>query len=383
MGLTRIAALPAALITAMLLAGGTAFAASSQALQPVDEAKIAEIIATAKPREQSLPKLPAATFESLEAMVEGEATPAVTVGAVGNGTAEPESFPTTKKSGKSADAAGEIDSMNAGKGNSSSVYQFTDSKVDAQITANYPYRTTGYFYFKGSDNTWYWCTAALISNSIMLTAGHCVHDGGNGSKGWIKEGIFYPARQKDTYPYGNASVVTLYTTDGWYSKGQLDKGYDIGLAVLTKRNNHSKEMGYYTGYLGFCYKNCLTKYWFTTQLGYPKNYYNGNQMSQSNHLAKSDDYDFEVGTGMQGGSSGGPHVANLGPLANSANYQGEYSKRNVVFAVTSWGYTDEKIMIQGASTTSGPNNKNDFVNLFNTACKKARSRYGNDSCDLL
>ena len=64
-----------------------------------------------------------------------------------------------------------------------------------------------------------------------------------------------------------------------------------------------------------------------------------------------------VGSGMQGGSSGGPHIVNLGALSNSAADKGGYTTRNVVYAVTSWGYTDGLLMIQGASTTlSGPSN---------------------------
>lgn len=272
--------------------------------------------------------------------------------------------------------------MNYGQGNKNTIYHYTDAKVDGSVTTEYPYSASGYFYFKGSDNKWYSCSASLISNSVMLTAGHCVHDGGNGNKGWIKEGYYYPAYSGNNEPYGYSSVKYLYTTDKWFKKGKIGKGYDVGLAVLSDRKNKNKEMGHYTGYLGFCYKDCLKNYWFLTQLGWPENYSNGNRMIAGQHLADSDGKDFNFGSGFRNGSSGGPQIANLGSLSTSGN-KGEFSDRNVVFAVTSWGYSDNAIMIQGASSLSGPNNDNDFKSLFNAACKQARKEHGSNSCSNL
>ena len=86
---------------------------------------------------------------------------------------------------------------------------------------------------------------------------------------------------------------------------------------------------------------------------------------------------------MQGGSSGGPHVANIGEISDSSSNKGQWANRNVVFAVTSWGYIDESLKIQGASTLSGPNNSNNFKQLYNSACNVSRSLHGSGSCSLL
>lgn len=276
-----------------------------------------------------------------------------------------------------------IEPMNYGQGNKNTIYHFTDATVGSSIDTEYPYSAAGYFYFKGSDNKWYSCSGALISNSIVATAGHCVHDGGNGNKGWIKEGFFYPSYRGSSEPYGYATAEYLFTTDNWFNKGKIGNGYDVGLIVLSNRHNKGKEMGYYTGYLGFCYKDCLKNYWFLTQLGWPENYSNGNKMVAGQHLAESDGKDFAFGSGFRGGSSGGPQIANLGSLNRTGGSAGEFATRNTVFGVTSWGYSDSATMIQGASSLSGPDNKNSFKSMFNDACKQARKLHGSNSCTNL
>ncbi|GBF91320.1 hypothetical protein Rsub_03640 [Raphidocelis subcapitata] len=54
---------------------------------------------------------------------------------------------------------------------------------------------------------------------------------------------------------------------------------------------------------------------------------------------------------MTGGSSGGPWILNLGVSAkpDAGLTYGKVTTRNAVVGVTSWGYTDNGIKIQGAS----------------------------------
>jgi hypothetical protein len=85
---------------------------------------------------------------------------------------------------------------------------------------------------------------------------------------------------------------------------------------------------------------------------------------------------------MQGGSSGGPHVSNIGSLLDSSTDKGQYASRNLIFAVTSWGYIDKTMKIQGASPLSGPGNINNFKALYNSACTNARAAHGTGSCTL-
>jgi V8-like Glu-specific endopeptidase len=280
--------------------------------------------------------------------------------------------------------SGNMTPLDHGRTKLNTVYHYTDRLVDPELQDDVPYRSVGWLQFVASDGLSYRCTAQLISRSIGLTAGHCVHDGGNGAAGWIKSGTFTPAYRNGSAPYGSAEVHTVHTTNGWLETGAFDAGYDIGIFTLAKRTGTSKEIGTYTGYSGFCVKDCLHTYWYLTQLGYPGNYYNGTAMTQGEHLGVSDTRDYVYGSGMEGGSSGGGLFANLGELANvSPGSLGRSPSRNIVFATTSWGWTDRTLKVQGASSLSGPGNSNKFKELFNKACTQARALHGAASCSIL
>lgn len=264
------------------------------------------------------------------------------------------------------------------------VYHYTDRLLDTELNDDFPYRTVGWLRFVAADGQSYRCTAQLISRSIGVTAGHCVHDGGNKAAGWIRSGTFIPAYIGGSAPYGSAPVLLVATTTGWYNAGDLDAGYDVGIFTLGRRGGTTREIGTYTGYSSYCLSNCLQSTWYLTQLGYPANYYSGGYMMQGEHLEVSDSRDYVYGSGMQGGSSGGGHFANLGDLARyTSGSLGQWPYRNVIFATTSWGYVDSSIKIQGASSLSGPGNQNDFKGMYNTACTKARALHGAVSCSLL
>jgi len=289
---------------------------------------------------------------------------------------------------------GGIGAQNYGFGRFGSVYQFTDSFV--QPYTNYPFRASGWFYFTDYANRTFRCTATLISASIAITAGHCVHDQfAHGAAGWIKSGWFAPAYYNGTFPYGYAWATFVNTTGGWYASGGLDAGYDVGIITLAARAGTSNPIGAYTGWQGFCYSGCLTPAWYLTQIGYPYNLYSGNYQIQGEHLEIGDGRDYVFGSGQLGGSSGGPNSANLGYLSDTSVNTGQWPYRNNVFAVTSWGYdcTDascttaqknsaQGIKIQGASTLSGPGNANNFPAIWNSACARARSQFGAGTCGL-
>ncbi|WP_161957201.1 trypsin-like serine peptidase [Aestuariivirga litoralis] len=328
-----------------------------------------------KPAERILKTMKRVRTPSLEApMKAGTPAPSVVPGAVG-GQAVANTAPAPVDDGFAP--------QNYGSGGVGNINHYSDNLVPLNVTPTFPYRTVGWFTFIAYDNNSYRCSATLISKSILLIAGHCIHDGGGGSPYYIKSGTFYPAYANGTQPYGYATANYVITTSGWYNTGSLDQGYDVGLVVLNKRAGTTVEMGNYTGWLGFCYLNCLQSYWQLTQLGYPGNYYSGQYMTMGQHIEYSDSKDYRAGSGMQGGSSGGPHIANLGDLSDSSTSKGSYPWRNIAFAATSWGYIDQAVKIQGYSSTSGPANANNFKGLYNAACTRARTIHGTGSCNLL
>ena len=286
-----------------------------------------------------------------------------------------------------------ITSQNYGAGNFNTVYHYSDSlNLTTSEYAQYPQSAVGFFLFTFDNVNWSYCTATMISNSIAVLAGHCVHDGAGNPNGFIKQGIFIPGCincfsgyfSNNFYaPFNVAGVAGVVTTYGWYTIQSLDQGYDVALIVLNKRNGTATEIGSQTGFMKFCFSGCLWNNNYLTQLGYPGNYASGNWLYVGQHHEASDTRDYLMGSGAQGGSSGGPHVANIGTIFDSSTSAGQFPTRDVIFAVTSWGYINETIKIQGASSLSGPSDSNQFKTLFNLACNTARALHGAASCALL
>lgn len=287
--------------------------------------------------------------------------------------------------------------LDYGDGQWNTLYHYNDYWI-RPIPARFPgERSVGRMFFRFSGGGWSWCTGSLINRSIILTAGHCVHQGGNQADGWIVEGYFVPAysnlQNSAGNTYGRCDIDWVATTDEWYNIGNILDGYDVAVAVCDNPTNGPSAgglIGWATGWLGFCYENCRWPYVQVAQFGYPGNYYGGGEMTVSYHLNESvsgeilgnSTVDFLYGTGMRGGSSGGPHVVNPYQMDSDSAMPGQFPHRNIAFAVTSWGFIAEQWKIQGASPLSGVNNSNNFNLLFNSACRRSRNTLGNNSCQL-
>lgn len=373
----------------LLVSVGTLVASSGAQAQVAHRLRSQQGVAAAMtgdvvPESRTLAALPAEALAPVTITLDSTA-PSYRVMPGNPGPVSVTPIPTVARPSRSSATAvatpGPIRPENFGVNAYQSIYHYSDSLVGAEAQNEAPQRFSGWFRFTTATGLTARCTASLISRSILVTAGHCVHMGGTGSAGWIRSGTFYPAYRNGESPlYGSATASGVITTSGWYSQGALDQGYDVGLVVLNKRTGTTTQIGDYTGWFGACFYYCLQNFWHTSQLGFPANYYDGQMLTQSEHLAHSDGRDFMVGSGMQGGSSGGPHVTNLGALSDSSLDQGQWPARNLIFAVTSWGYTSDIFKIQGASSLSGPNEINNFPTMFNYACAAARSLHGQDSC---
>lgn len=90
-----------------------------------------------------------------------------------------------------------------------------------------------------------------------------------------------------------------------------------------------------------------------TQLGYPVT------LDSGAYMERTDSYGFKsvansintiIGSNMGGGSSGGPWLNNFGinPVLTGAGTPSA-SVANTLVGVTSWGYTNTGVMLQGAS----------------------------------
>lgn len=284
--------------------------------------------------------------------------------------------------------------QNYGQGNLNTIFHYNDYLQFPSPVYYEPYRSAGKLFFTFNGTSWYSCTAALIDRAILVTAGHCVHQGGNGQAGFIQRGYFVPsymARDGSSQRYGRCDILRTSTTAAWANEGRIQNGYDVATALCGR--THSARWGAFNNYLmggrmghfGFCYQNCRMDYQFLTQIGYPGNYYGGGLMTVGQHLetTATGTSDYIHGSGMRGGSSGGPHVSNIGVIYDTSTSQGQLATRNVIYAVTSWGYTSHDFKIQGASPLSGVNNSNNFRVMFNQMCWGSRHTYGAWSCNPL
>jgi V8-like Glu-specific endopeptidase len=143
------------------------------------------------------------------------------------------------------------------------------------------------------------------NRSLVLTAGHCVHDGGGG--GWMQNWVYFPGYQNGASSQGTFSAISLGTETGWINNS--DTHYDYGFAHVGT-NSAGQHVTDALGGNG----------WITnpgrptvTLLGYPSNI-NGGQLQEAcvgttsrRSIINSDQ---EIGCNWSFGASGSPWIEN-------------------------------------------------------------------------
>lgn len=90
------------------------------------------------------------------------------------------------------------------------------------------------------------CTGSLYSSNTVVTAGHCLHQGGVWAR-WVR---VYPARHGTQCPFGTVRSTQFYSTKGWVESSREE--FDYGAIKLPQ------PVGDKTGWLGYAWTDDAT-----------------------------------------------------------------------------------------------------------------------------
>jgi V8-like Glu-specific endopeptidase len=175
----------------------------------------------------------------------------------------------------------------------------------------YPYSTCGKLFFN-QGNQGYSGSAAVISRNVILTAGHCVHQGPGGA--WSTNVAFYPSYPLLPAVHFNYKSLAAWTA--WTSSG--NRAFDYGMIWINENPGDT------VGWLGLLW-NAATSGRNWDAVGYPATPnppFDGNRMDEARGTISASATAGTIGLGndnMEHGSSGGPWITDFNGAAQYAN----------------------------------------------------------------
>ena len=258
-----------------------------------------------------------------------------------------------------ASAADEIAPQAVGTGG----MHFTSTRTfPSSSDTTYPTRTVGKLYFRDAvTGTNFVCSGSMIKPGVVLTSGHCLH---NGVNRFYTGFTFRPGLRLGVFPYGTwTNWVQGRTTTAWVTGGGGVPNTGDWATIVFGPNSSGFRIGNFTGWLGYQFNICSGRH--QTTLGYPVNLDGGLQMQRSDSQANSYGSlnNCTWGTDMTGGSSGGPVVLNFRVTASNSGTLPLENNDNRVVATVSWGYVNQGVKVQGGSIVNSV-----FGALINDTC---------------
>jgi len=241
---------------------------------------------------------------------------------------------------------------------------FSSSRlVPTDARLHYPYRASGKLFFQKPGGGSFICSGAVLRPRLILTAGHCVHQGSGGSGGFYTRFLFVPAYHNGQAPYQAWNWRWVVTTGSWAtSNGSVPNAADFAIIEVEDRRFGSqiKRIGDVVGWFGY-----RTNALINNHNKKPGNHDQGQIMHQV------DSADFRsggqntrlYGSDMRGGSSGGPWIENFGVKA-AGQTGGLQPWPNRIIGVTSYGYVAVGPKVQGSSILN-----QEFLTILNMACQ--------------
>lgn len=164
---------------------------------------------------------------------------------------------------------------------------------------------TGKLFFRTPSGQNRSCSASAInsdSKRLVLTAGHCIHEGGGGD--WMQNVAFVPAYSQGNRPYGTFPWRVMTTFTGWINNS--DRKRDVGM-VVTAPNESGQILVNTVGGHGFSINPSRQTY--VHIVGYPGNRDNGQiQWNCWGTTSRWSLFDggLKLSCGWEHGSSGSP-----------------------------------------------------------------------------
>ncbi|MGY0059512.1 trypsin-like serine peptidase [Streptomyces sp. LZ34] len=160
------------------------------------------------------------------------------------------------------------------------------------------------FFTDPSDGLDYACSASALnsaSKQMLLTAGHCVHEGSGGT--WMTNWTYAPRYRSGVSPFGSFAAKQFRTFDAWINSSDL--GRDV--AMVTTWPLDGNKVVDVTGGHGLAWNFSSTVP--VTVFGYPGNVDDG-EIQQwcagTTRLFNALDGRIEIGCNFGPGASGGP-----------------------------------------------------------------------------
>jgi hypothetical protein len=207
---------------------------------------------------------------------------------------------------------------------------FTSSRIVPQTADTaYPYSTVGRLTFTIPGQGTASCSAAVISQRLVLTAGHCVHRGSEDTLGFYTNFMFTPAYRNGQAPFGTWTATAYAVTAAWAAgKAIYPNPGDFGVLEIADQQGH--RIGDLTGWLGVLPNHLFPN--IVTSLGYPSNIDGGKLMHQvvSQGIGPTGARTYAYGSDMKG-AGGGPWVQSFGIPGS-----GQSGVFNAVVGVTSF-----------------------------------------------
>ena len=198
--------------------------------------------------------------------------------------------------------------------NTSDLDDVTIDSNEVPSYSRYPYSAVGKLFFRIYGRS-YVCSASVVKNNAIWTAGHCVHEGNGRSDGWATDVVFVPQYRNGSAPCGQWRVTNLKTTRQWRDSSSFAR--DFGGGRVNANINC-------TGRLGFAYNQGYGERW--TAVGYPAGSpFNGSRMIECRNESRlridsGNPRPFGIRCNMTGGSSGGPYIIDNDTLNGNVSY---------------------------------------------------------------